>query len=232
MENFLSDIDTYLQSSRSLAFMASYLGGVLVSFTPCVYPMLPITVGVIGSSNIGGSRTRGFLLSLSYITGLALAYAGLGVFAAATGSFFGAISTSPYTFLFVGNILLLFGLIMLEVFQLPFLSVEVTTKAKGVPGVFLIGMSSALVAGPCTAPVLGSLLFYASTSGNLFFGAILLFTFAFGMGTILLLAGTFSGLLAALPRSGEWMVRLKKIIGLLMIGLAEYFLIQAGRLLL
>lgn len=232
MADLLNNIDSYLQSVSIMALVASYLGGLLVSLTPCVYPMIPITIGVVGSSNIGGSRIRGFLLSLSYVTGLALSYAGLGLFAAATGQFFGAINTNPYTFLFVGNILLFFALGMLDVFTLPFINANITTQAKGIPGTFLIGMSSALVAGPCTAPALGSLLAYAGSSGNLFFGSILLFTFAFGMGTVLLLAGTFSGVLATLPKSGEWMVKAKKIIGLLMIGLAEYFFIQAGKMLL
>ncbi len=230
MENILANIETYLHSSSMLAFAASFLGGILVSFTPCVYPILPITIGVISSSNIGGSRSRGFLLSLSYVTGLSLAYAGLGLFAAGTGRVFGAINSNPYTLLIAGNIILLFGLGMLDVFKLPYINIHTNTKLKGYPGIFLIGMSSALVAGPCTAPALGALLTFAGSSGNLIFGGILLFTFAFGMGTTLLLAGTFSGVLAALPRSGEWMVRIKKIIGVLMIILAEYFFIQAGKM--
>jgi len=230
MTSFLAQLDTYLQNSLLLALAASYLGGILVSLTPCVYPMIPITVGVISSSNLGGSRARGFILSLSYVTGLALVYAGLGLFAAASGRFFGTVGTSPYTYLFVGNILLLFGLSMLDVFQLPFVGTNLKTGMKGVPGVFVIGMSSALVAGPCTAPVLGSLLAYVGTTGKLVSGSLLLFSFAFGMGSVLLAAGTFSGVLAAIPRSGAWLEKTKKIIGLLMIALAEYFFVQAGKL--
>jgi thiol:disulfide interchange protein DsbD len=229
MESFLSEIETYLQTSILLSLAAAYLGGVLVSLTPCVYPMIPITVGVIGSSNLGGSRTRGFILSLAYVTGLAITYAGLGLFAAATGRFFGTVNTSPYTFLLIGNMLLFFGLSMLGVFQLPFIGTQVKTGSKGIPGVFLIGMSSALVAGPCTAPALGSLLAYVGSTGNLMFGGLLLFVFAFGMGTVLLAAGTFSGVLAAIPRSGSWLEKTKMIIGLLMVGLAEYFFFMAGR---
>ena len=232
MESILNNIETYLQTSRFMSLAAAYLGGILVSLTPCVYPMIPITVGVIGSSNLGGSRLRGFILSLVYVTGLAITYAGMGLFAAATGSFFGTVGTSPYTFLFVGNILLFFGLSMLGVFQLPFIGSQIKTGSRGIPGIFLIGMSSALVAGPCTAPALGSLLAYVGSTGNLLFGSLLLFVFAFGMGTVLLAAGTFSGVLAAIPRSGAWLEKTKTIIGLLMIGLAEYFFFQAGRLFL
>ena len=230
MEQFLSQIETYLQGSLLLAFAAAYAGGLLASLTPCVYPMIPITAGVISNSNIGGSKLRGFLLSLTYITGMAITYAGLGIFAAATGRFFGSVNTSPWTFLIVGNIILLLGLGMLDVFRLPTFAPQLDTRIKGVPGVFVIGMASGLIAGPCTAPVLGALLAYVASTGNLVLGASLLFVFSFGMGAILLVVGTFSGFLASIPRSGNWMVIIKKTMGFFMIGLAEYFLIQAGRM--
>ena len=232
MEQFLNNFESYLQTSLLLSITASYLGGVLISMTPCVYPMIPITVGIVTSSNLGGSKIRGFLLSLCYVTGLAVTYAGLGLFAAATGRFFGTVGTSPVTFLLIGNIILLFGLSMLDVFHLPFIGTNLTTKVRGFAGVFLAGITSGLIAGPCTAPVLGSLLAYVSTTGNLFLGGTLLFIFAFGMGTILLAAGTFSGVMAAIPRSGKWLEMVKKTMGFIMIGLAEYFFIQAGKMLI
>ena len=228
MDHFLSQLDIYLQSSLLLAFVAAFLGGLLASMTPCVYPMIPITVGIVGNSNIGGSRLRAFFLSLSYVTGVAITYAALGIFAAATGQFFGAINTSPWTLLIVANIILLLGLGMLEVFQLPSFAPRLSTKIKGVPGIFIVGLTSGLIAGPCTAPVLGVLLAYVATTRNMFLGGALLFVFAFGMGAILLTVGTFTGLMAAIPRSGEWMNRIKKLLALFMIGLAEYFLIKAG----
>ena len=105
MDAFLLQIDTYLQSSIIASLAAAFAGGLLASLTPCIYPMIPITAGVIGHANVGGSRLRGFLLSLVYVTGMALAYAALGVFAAATGRFFGTINSSPWTFLLVGNLI-------------------------------------------------------------------------------------------------------------------------------
>lgn len=228
--DFLNQIETYLQTSILLSLAASYLGGVLVSMTPCIYPMLPITIGVISGSNAGGSKARGFLLSLCYVTGLAVTYAALGLFAAATGRFFGVVNTSPITLIITGTIVLLFGLSMLGVFQLPNICTNISTKIKGIPGVFILGLTSGLIAGPCAAPVLGGLLTYIASTGNLFLGAILLFTFAFGMGTILLAAGTFSGIMASIPKSGEWMKKIQQIMGLLMIGVACYFFIQAGQM--
>ena len=228
MEHFLNQMESYLQTSLLLSFVAAYLGGLLASLTPCVYPMIPITAGVIGNSNLGGSKLRGFLLSLCYVTGMAVTYAGLGIFAAATGRFFGAINTSPWTFLVIGNIILLLGMAMLDAFHLPSIAPKFSAKIKGMPGAFLIGILSGFVAGPCTAPVLGMLLAYVASTRDLLLGGLLLFVFAFGMGAILIAVGTFSGLMASIPRSGIWMVKVKKTMGLLMIFLAEYFLIKAG----
>ena len=167
-----------------------------------------------------------------YVTGMALAYASLGVFAAATGRFFGTVNSSPWTFLLVGNLILLFGLGMLDVFSLPTFASRLATRQLGVAGIFLAGISSALVAGPCTTPVLGTLLAYTASAQNIILGGLLLFAFSLGMGVLLLAVGTFSSFLAALPRSGPWLVTIKKIMGLLMIALAQYFFVKAGTLFL
>jgi cytochrome c-type biogenesis protein len=232
MDILLSQFDTYLQSSLLASLTIAFLGGILASLTPCVYPMIPITAGVIGHANVGGSKRRGFALSLTYVTGMALTYAALGIFAAATGRFFGSINSSPWTFLVVGNVLLLFGLGMLDVMQLPTFAGKFTNKRLGIAGIFLAGVSSALVAGPCTTPVLGSLLAYTASSQSLIMGGLLLFVFSLGMGALLLGVGTFSSFLASMPRSGAWMVKIKKTMGLLMLAMAQYFFIKAGSLFL
>jgi len=232
MDILLSQFDTYLQSSLLASLVIAFLGGILASLTPCVYPMIPITAGVIGHANVGGSKRRGFALSLTYVIGMALTYAALGIFAAATGRFFGSINSSPWTFLVVGNVLLLFGLGMLDVVQLPSFAGKFTNKRLGIAGIFLAGVSSALVAGPCTTPVLGSLLAYTASSQSLIMGGLLLFVFSLGMGALLLGVGTFSSFLASMPRSGAWMVKIKKTMGLLMLAMAQYFFIKAGSLFL
>lgn len=232
MDVLLSQFDTYLQSSLLTSLIMAFIGGVLASLTPCVYPMIPITAGVIGHANVGGSRWRGFFLSLIYVTGMALTYAALGVFAAATGRFFGTINSSPWTFLVVGNVLLLFGLAMLDAVPMPTFAGRFSSTRLGLSGIFLAGIASALVAGPCTTPVLGSLLAYTATSQSLIAGGLLLFVFSLGMGALLLGVGTFSSFLAALPRSGPWMVLIKKAMGILMLLVAQYFFVKAGSLFL
>ena len=227
--DLINNLEVYLNASITMSFLAAFAGGVLTSFTPCVYPMIPITAGFVGSENLCGSKRHGFFLSLSYVSGVAFTYAGLGIFAALTGSFFGSVSSNPWVNFIVANIVILFGLSMLDVFHLPTLSNNVCVERGGFVGAFLMGLISGFVAAPCTAPVLGVLLTYVATSQNVLFGGALLFVFAYGMGVLLILVGTFSGMAASLPKSGKWMERVKKGLGFCMIGIGEYFLIEVGK---
>ncbi|MFH0822483.1 MAG: cytochrome c biogenesis protein CcdA [Pseudomonadota bacterium] len=231
MENLVADIGVYLQGSALMSLAAAFAGGVLASFTPCVYPMIPITAGYVGAGNLGGSKLRGFSLSLIYILGLAVTYACLGMFAALTGRFFGEIGSNPWVYFTVANIVIILGLGMLEVFTIPMVGLNFAAKPAGKIGVFVMGLASGFVAGPCTAPVMGVLLAYVATTRDILFGGALLFVFALGMSVLLVAVGTFSGLVAALPRSGEWMVKIKKVMGFFMIALGEYFLVKTGQLL-
>ena len=231
MTALFSNFEQTLTTSPLLALVLVYIGGLLASLTPCVYPMLPVVAGVIGHANVGGTRLRAFLLSCVHVLGMALTYSALGFFAATTGRLFGAAASSPWTLLIVGNLMLLFALWMLDLIQLPTLTGPRLSRLAdkgGLLGIFFAGIASALVAGPCTTPVLGALLTYAASTGSTFFGALLFFVFSLGLGTLLLLVGSFSGALTALPRSGEWMVRIKKGLGLLILATAEYFIFRAG----
>ena len=231
MENFIDSISVYLQGSFVLAYAAAYLGGVFMSFTPCVYPVIPITVAFIGAHG-SGSKGKGLLLSVVYVLGMSLTYASLAAVAALTGILFGQIQTNPWTYFIVANICILMGLSMLEVFALPVRIPGFLTKAKpekkGIVGSFFVGIISGLIVGPCTAPVLAVLLSFVAKSQNLIFGISLLFVFAIGMGTLLIIVGTFAGLLVSLPKSGAWMTRVSHISGWILLAIGEYFLIQAG----
>ncbi len=234
MSELLSNMELYLQGSPIIALLVAFLGGLVASFTPCTYPMIPITVAVIGGKSIGEKgKLRGFLLSLIYVSGMALSYALMGMFAALTGRFFGEINSNPWVMFGLANFVMIFALVMLDVIQMPTLSLNLKqSQRKGNLGVFLIGMASGLVAGPCTAPILAIVLAYVATTKSVILGGSLLFVFAFGMGFILILAGTFSGFLSSLPKSGNWMIRVKKGVGFLLILVAEYFLIKMGQTLL
>jgi thiol:disulfide interchange protein DsbD len=232
MESIVGNMEAYLGGSMFMALVASFLGGVVVSFTPCVYPMIPITAGYVCSSNVGGSRGRALVLSISYVVGVAVIYASLGIFASLTGRFFGSVSTSPVAYIIVANVIIISGLAMLDVFSIPVFAPGGSRGVKGPLGAFIIGGASGFVAAPCTAPVLGVLLAYVATKQSVVFGGLLMFVFSLGLGTLLVLVGTFSGVIGSLPKSGEWMVRVKKVMGLLMIVVGEYFLVKAGGMML
>ncbi|MDT8274271.1 MAG: cytochrome c biogenesis protein CcdA [Desulfomonilia bacterium] len=231
IEGLINSLDLYLLSSVPLAFVAVYLAGVLVSFTPCVYPVIPITIAYIGAQKTT-SKLQGFLISIFYVLGTSITYTSLGILASLTGQLFGEIQSSPWTFFIVANLCLFMGLAMLEAFTLP-LPGFISSQRKGSPragllGGFLIGAASGLILGPCTAPVLGVILGYVATKQHLLFGMGLLFVFSFGMGTILIILGTFTGLITNLPKPGLWMIRIQKAFGWIFIALGEYFLIVAG----
>jgi thiol:disulfide interchange protein DsbD len=234
VENFVGGLSAYMQESVFLSFLAVYLGGVLISFTPCVYPVIPITVAFIGAR--GGSKGRAFFLSLIYVLGMAVTYTILGAVAALSGKLFGQIQSNPWTYFVIGNICILMGLSMFDLFALsvrtPHFITRMQSKKRmeGIAGGFWVGAASGLVVGPCTAPVLAVVLSYAATRQNVAFASALMFVFACGMGTLLILAGTFAGLLAGIPKSGAWMVRINRLFGWMLLGTGEYFLIHAGML--
>lgn len=236
MDSLIANLQIYLESAPLLAYLAVFLGGILTSFTPCVYPVMPITISVIGSAS-GGSRAKAFFYSVIYALGIATMYSILGAVASLTGKLFGQISTHPVTFFIVGNICILLGLSMLGVFHLPSFDFgekakEEGSKRKGWIGIYLIGLASGLIVGPCTAAVMGVLLTYVATKQNVLFGITLLFTFAMGMCILLIVIGTFTGLLASLPQAGPWMKKIEKAFGLLLIAVGEYFLVLMGKMLI
>jgi len=222
-----------MSGSHPFEFLVAFGAGVLVSFSPCVYPLLPITVGYIGAG-AQKHRLHAFFNSLIFVLGMAITYSILGVFASLTGKLFGQISSSPVSFFIIGNICILFGLSMLGLFELhvPDFFLNRMKKNKSRFSAFLLGVTSGLIVGPCTAPVLGTILVYVATKQNLFYGVFLLFCFAYGMGALLILAGTFSGLLMGLPKAGRWMYTIEKIGGVLLILAGEYFLINMGKALI
>jgi cytochrome c-type biogenesis protein len=230
-----------LQNRPLIALATLFGAGVLTSLTPCIYPMIPITAGVIagsaGRSEDGTAppRSRVVLLTLTYVAGLALFYALLGLIAGLSGTLFGTVASSPWARFAIGNLLLIFGLAMLDV--IPVAAPERLMRwasglsGGGYAGVFLLGATSGIVAAPCGAPAFAAVLTWVSTTGSGALGFLYLFVFSLGMTALLVVVGLFSGTLARLPRSGRWLIWMKRLAGAILIAMAEYYFIQMGMVL-
>jgi thioredoxin:protein disulfide reductase len=202
-----------------------FLAGLGVSLTPCVLPMVPITIGIIGARS-AGSRVHAIALSATYVAGLAIVYSALGIAAGLTGMMFGAWMQSVWV---VGAIALFFvimGAAMFGLFDVGLPSALQTRLSQvggsgGFGGAFVIGMVGALVAGPCSGPVLLSIIALIGQKGEVALGALLMVVFSIGMGLIFIAAGAFS---TTLLRPGAWMDTVKKSFGIVMWIGAIYFL--------
>lgn len=228
-----SGLGDSLQQRPLLTLATMFGAGLLTSLTPCIYPMIPITAGVItGTAGENAPRSRIVTLTLTYVAGLALFYALLGVIAGLTGQLFGTVASSFMARFLIANMLLLFGLAMLGALPVPSsarLSTWVASLRGGsYPAVFLLGATSGIVAAPCGAPAFAAVLTWVAATGSGLMGFIYLFAFSLGMTALLVAVGIFSGALARLPRSGAWMVWAKRIAGVIMLAMAEYYLILAG----
>jgi len=225
-----------LEAGSMAALAVVFAAGVLTSFTPCVYPMIPVTVTFIGTA-AGGKRGRSVSLSSVYVLGMAVVYSSLGVVTAILGKTFGRVTHNPWVYGLVGALIVLFGVVMLDVVTLPVPRVFASVQADGVRrgghfGALMIGIAAGFVAAPCTAPVLGLLLVYVAQTRNILWGGTLLFVFALGLGLLLLLVGIFSGLLSSLPRAGIWMKWIKVGFGVGMLAVGGFFLFRAATMVL
>ncbi len=229
----ISGLADSLSASPLLALVVLFGAGLLTSLTPCVFPMIPITAAVIsGTAGEEQPYSRTVGLTLAYVVGMALVYSLLGLLAGLSGTVFGTVSANPWALLGLGNLLLLFALTMLDVFPVPVpqrLLEWASSQAGGsYPGVFLLGLGSGVVAAPCGAPAFAVVLTWVAASRAGVMGFFYLFSFSLGMTAVLVAVGLSSGLLSKLPKSGGWMVWMKRFAALVMLGMAQYYFIEAG----
>ncbi len=235
-------IPDLLSQHPLLAIPIVFAGGVLTSLTPCIYPMIPITASIVGGQTAATageprSRRRAAALTFSYVLGLALVYAALGLFAGLSGTMFGTVSSNPWLYFTLANLLVIAALAMLDVIpvHLPHaLAQRAATAGTGgrMAGTFVMGAASGLVAAPCSAPVMVGVLTWVSTTGSGVLGFIYLFVFSIGMTALLVVVGLFAGTVSALPKAGTWMLWVKRAFAIIMLGVAEYYLIKMGQVLI
>jgi thiol:disulfide interchange protein DsbD len=205
-----------------LAFILIYLGGLALNLTPCVFPLIPITVSYFVNQS-DGKTSRTFVLTLFYVLGMSITYSILGTIAATTGGLFGSALQNPLVIFFIAAVLVglatsMFGL---WEFRMPtFLSRRTGQAKQGRWGAIIMGLTVGIVAAPCIGPFVLGLLIYVGETGKPVLGFLMFFTLAWGMGTPFILLGTLSGSLA---RPGHWMIWVKKIFGFILILMAVYF---------
>ncbi len=211
-----------------LAILVAYVFGLGLVFTPCVYPLIPVTVSLVGATS-GESRLGGLVRSLVYVFGISVTYSAVGTIAAATGGMFGAWAQHPAVFIALAVIFVALALAMFDVYVLDFTSQRVERlRARlrgraGLVGIWVVGLLSGAAATACIAPVILGALTYVAQRGTLLLGFLIFFAMAWGMGTPLVVLGTFTGLAGSLPKSGQWMVAVKRVFGLALLGVAVYF---------
>jgi thiol:disulfide interchange protein DsbD len=202
-----------------------FVSGLALNLTPCVYPLIPITLGFF-SRQTGGSKGGTFGLALAYVLGMSATYSALGVFAALSGSLFGAWLQKPAVLVAIAAIVLALALSMFGLFEIqaPHFITDRTSSKSGAAGALTMGLFVGFVAAPCIGPFVLSLLTYVAAKGSAPLGFGLFFTLAMGLGLPYLVLGTVSGSLKALPRSGEWMTAVRRVFGFALVALAVYFL--------
>ena len=201
-----------------------FVSGLALNLTPCVYPLIPITIGFF-SRQSAGKPGRTFGLALAYVLGMSVTYSALGVFAALSGSLFGAWLQKPVVLLAIAAVVVALALSMFGLFeiQVPHFITDRTGSKGGTLGALTMGLFVGFVAAPCIGPFVLSLLTYVAAKGSAALGFGLFFTLAMGLGLPYLILGTAAGALRKLPRSGDWMVSVLKLFGFALLALAVYF---------
>jgi thiol:disulfide interchange protein DsbD len=206
-------------------FAVLFLGGVLTSLTPCVYPLIPITVGIFGAGQ-AQHRSRSIALSATYVAGIAAMYSALGVFAALSGKAFGTVLSSPAVVVLLALFLVALAASMFGAFEIALpsgLQQKLSgVKGTGHAGAFGMGLVAGIIAAPCTGPVLAGVLTYVATQRNPVLGFWMLFTYAIGMGLLFFVLGATS---LRLPRSGAWMETVKSVLGVALLAAAVSLLL-------
>ena len=226
--NYLSETDSFVETLNDRNFLiiliSFFLAGLLLSLTPCVLPMVPILSSIVISSN----KNHAIRYTLSYVAGVSATYIIFGIVASITGSFLSSSLQNIYFLLFNGFLFLIFALAMFDIFHFNisennFLSNLLNKiNKKNIIHIFFLGLFSALILSPCVAPPLAAAILYISQANDMLLGRLSLFIMSIGMSVPLLLIGFSAN--RFLPKPGIWMVKVKKLIGFVLIGMSIYII--------
>ncbi len=221
-------ITSTLQSSGLLlGLIFVFLGGLALNLTPCVYPLIPITIGYFGGQSEGSTKKL-FMMGLMFLIGMSITYSVIGVVTSLTGAVFGSLLQNTFIIIFIALIFVLLSLSMFGVyeFKLPNSLVAKAGGAKGgLYGAFFMGLTMGIVAAPCIGPFVLGLVTYVAAKGDPLYGFLMFFVLSLGLGLPYLFLAIFSGKIKKLPRAGEWMDGVKHVFGFILLGMAIYFLV-------
>lgn len=212
-------------ASLPLQLLIVFLAGLALNLTPCVYPLIPITLGFFANQAKEG-RGGTFGLAVVYVLGMSVTYSALGVVAAMTGQIFGAALQSPVVILAIVAVLIALALSMFGLWEIrvPGWAMRASGGKGGYAGALIMGLLVGFVAAPCIGPFVLGLLTYVGQVGSPVLGFVLFFSLAMGLGLPYLILGTFTGAINKIPASGAWMIGVRKVFGVLLLALAVYFL--------
>ncbi|MBS0014359.1 MAG: thioredoxin fold domain-containing protein [Desulfobacterales bacterium] len=209
----------------ALSLLLVFAGGLGLNLTPCVYPIIPITISYFGAQSEGRTFSL-FILGLVYVLGMAMTYSAIGVISAFSGAFFGALLQQPAVIATIAGIFVFLALGMFGCydFKLPDRWVARASGARtGLFGALLMGLTMGVIAAPCIGPLVLGLMAYVATVGDPFYGFLLFFFLSLGLGFPYLFLAVFAGKIRQLPRSGVWMEGIRRIFGLILLAMAVYF---------
>ncbi len=227
----MTDLRAGVLAGRSplVAILIAFLVGLGLTFTPCAYPLIPVTISLVGATS-GRGKLDGLVRSLVYVFGIAVTYSVVGVAAAATGGVFGAWLQHPAVYVALAVIFValaggMFDLYAIDVSSQRLQRLQVGLRGRwGLFGIWVVGLLSGAAATACIAPIIVGILSYVAQRGNMLLGFLMFFALACGMGVPLVALGTFTGLAKAMPKSGQWMVTVKHVFGVALLAVAVYFL--------
>jgi len=230
VEHLFIHIEEFLRQYSAWSLPASFLGGVLVSVSPCILPILPITLSIIGEAALN-SKSKTLMLSIIFVLGITVTYVSLGITAAVFGIFIGRIIKSYVIYLGLGVIFIIIGLSFFDTFRIPVFSINYRPKVNLV-SIFVLGVITGFSMIPCAFPVLGTILGIVSLRSNLLYGIACLMFFSAGYGFVLFCVGMSAGFMKRLSKNHFWSIIVKRILGAVVLLMGLYFILNTLRIML